>query len=168
VDGEGCNLDEAARRMRCSRSTAGRMLERARRIIAQALAGKAPVCIDAGEASNFASDAEPISQVGELAAAVDSPSEDALIAGMFGRAPYFAIHKETGSKAVTFIPNPGHNMKRGAAKAAVRYLREAGVCRVAAGRFGPDALQALAEAKIEPLLLHGFSLKNFQADYLKT
>lgn len=167
VDGEGCNLEDAARRMHCSRSTAGRMLARARRILAQALAEKAPLCIDAGEESNFASEPEPISQVGELAAAVDSQSADTLVAGMFGRAPYFAIHKEAGPEAVTFLPNPGHHRKRGAAKAAVRYLRDAGVCRVAAGRFGPDALQALAEARIEPLLLHGLSLKEFQALYLK-
>lgn len=159
VDGEGCNLDEAARRMHCSRSTVGRMLERARRILAQALAEKAPVCIDAGEDSNFASEPEPIGQIGELAAAVDSHSEDALVAGMFGRAPYFAIHNKSGAKAVTIVANPGHKKKRGAAKAAVRYLQAAGVRRVASGRFGPDALQALAEAKIEPLLLRGLNLK---------
>jgi predicted DNA-binding protein (UPF0251 family)/predicted Fe-Mo cluster-binding NifX family protein len=168
VDGEGCNLDEAARRMHSSRSTVGRMLERARRILAQAMAEKAPICVDAGDDSNFSIIKEEIGPVGELAAAVESDALESSIARMFGRAPYFAIYKSNGKKAVTFLPNPGHSMKRGAAKAAVRYLLDAGVRRVAAGRFGPDALQALAEARIEPLLLGHMNLVQFQKMYLKS
>jgi len=49
-----------------------------------------------------------------------------------------------------------------------RDLLDAGVRRVAAGRFGPDALQALAEARIEPLLLSRLSLVQFQKTYLRS
>lgn len=166
VDAEGCNLDEAAQRMRCSRSTAGRMLERARRILAQALAENAPICIDAGEDSNFSTGPESIHFCGELAVAVDAPSKEAFIAPTFGRAPYFAIFRDHGLEGVRFNPNPGHDKKRYAAQAAVDDLRRVGVCRVGAGRFGPDALRMLAEAGIEALVFSNLSLKDFQAFYL--
>ncbi len=161
VDAAGCNLEEAARKLNCSRSTAGRMLQRARRILAQAISEKALFCIDAGADSKFTTVQPQIGPRGEWAAAVESEAPDSLIFGIFGRAPYFAIGKP-GQPGFSFIPNPGRGLKRGAAKAAAQVLREAGVNRVAAGRFGPDALLALAAANIEPLLLNGLHLSDFQ------
>lgn len=166
VDGEGLTLDEVASRMDCGRSTAGRMLERARRILARGMAARAPICIDAGEASNFGTplpEARP-GLLGHLAAAVEADKPDAALAGIFGRAPFFAIASGSGAE-MPFIANPGCSKKRHAAEAAVRCLSEAGVHRVAAGRFGPDALQALAAANIEALLSRGLSLKQFRELY---
>lgn len=161
VDATGCNLEEAARKLNCSRSTAGRMLQRARRILAQAISEKAPFCIDAGAESKFSTVQPQIGPLGDWAAAVERDAPNSLIFGIFGRAPYFAIGKAEQS-GIRFIPNPGHGLKRGAAKAAAQALQRAGVQRVAAGRFGPDALQTLAAANIEPLLLSGLRLNDFQ------
>ncbi len=164
VDGQGCTLDEVARRIKVSRSTAGRMLERARRILAKALSAQAPICIDAGENSNFTSSKCEFGPIGELAAAVEADAADAPLARIFGRAPFFAIYQREAQQ-LEIIRNPGLNLKRGAAQAAVKVLSGAGVRRVAAGRFGSEALQALAKAGIEPLLLNGLQLKHFEELY---
>jgi len=160
VDGEGYTLDEAARKMNCSKSTVGRMVERGRRILACALSAKAPICIDAGEDSNFMPNACDFVASGDVAAAVDADTRLASVSRVFGRAPFFAVYEGPGS--CEFLANPGKNKKRSAAREAVAALAEAGVRRVAAGRFGPDALEALAEAGIEPILLSGFSLLQFE------
>ena len=164
VDAEGLNLDATARRMDCSPSTVGRMLERTRRILAQAISVHAPICIDAGEDSNFSSTRPLMHPTGRLAAAVEADHAETFVAGIFGRAPYFAIRSGVGSE-MCFMPNPGYSKKRHAANSAVQCLSEAGVQRVAAGRFGPDALKALAKARIEPLLLRGLSLTQFEELY---
>lgn len=167
VDGAGLNLEEAARELECSKSTAGRMLERARRILAKAIMDKAPFAIDAGLHSNFSIGSQERFPAGQLAAAVESDSAEGRISGIFGRAPHFAIHDPVAGR-FRFIQNPAQRKKRNAGKEAVRLLAEAGVRRVAAGRFGPEALQALAEAQIEPLLIRGLTFAQFTELYLQT
>jgi predicted DNA-binding protein (UPF0251 family)/predicted Fe-Mo cluster-binding NifX family protein len=160
VDGEGLNLEQVAARMGCSKSTVGRMVERARRILARALYAKAPICIDAGEDSNFTAKPGAFEGHGELAVAVDADRDEASVSGVFGRAPFFAVYEK--SKVRVFLANPGENRKRSAAKAAVDVLAKAGITGVAAGRFGPDALMHLAEAGIKPTLISGLSLSQFE------
>lgn len=172
VDGHGYTLEEAARRMECSRSTAGRMLERVRRILARAIERHLPICIDAGAKSNFSISnkaaetglIEPA--VGCLAVAVDIEHRNAPVAGVFGRAPAFAIYAE-GELDPVFSPNPGLTAKRRAADEATKALRSNRVARIVAGRFGADALKHLSDARIEPVVVQGFSLKQVEELYLK-
>jgi predicted DNA-binding protein (UPF0251 family) len=49
TDGHGYTIEEAAKKVGVSRSTAGRMLERARRVIALGIEKRAPMYLDASE-----------------------------------------------------------------------------------------------------------------------
>jgi|GEM_PF-1214261 len=167
TDGHNYNIAEAARKVGVSRSTAGRMLERARRAIALGIERRAPVYLDAseelileppesGEITLSELEAQP--STGYLAIACIDTKPATPVERIFGRAPAFVIVAEDGT-IPAHLKNPGSGIKRKAAHAAVKLLQAHGVRRVVAGRFGPEAIEALASAKIQPLVANGFSLK---------
>ncbi|MDQ8209344.1 DUF134 domain-containing protein [Coraliomargarita sp. SDUM461003] len=168
TDGHNLNIEDAAKKVGVSRSTAGRMLERARRAIALGLEQRAPIYLDASEDLILtppehlveSHNAEPSSQphCGGLAIACEHPHSDSPVERIFGRAHGFAMIHPDGSLRA-HIQNPGAKLKRDAAPAAVRLLKSQGVSRVVAGRFGPEAIKALAAEAIQPLVANGFSLK---------
>tara|TARA_B100001971_G_scaffold215155_2_gene258472 strand:+ start:1184 stop:1843 length:660 start_codon:yes stop_codon:yes gene_type:complete len=167
TDGHNLNIEDAAKKVGVSRSTAGRMLERARRAIALGFEQRAPVYLDASEDLILtppkhleSHNAEPSSQphCGGLAIACEIPQSNSPVERIFGRAPAFAMIHPDGSLRAQ-IQNPGAKLKRDAAPAAVRLLKSQGVSRVVAGRFGPEAIKALAAEAIQPLVANGFSLK---------
>jgi len=165
TDGHGYTIEEAAKKVGVSRSTAGRMLERARRALALGIEKRAPVYLDASEDlvlappqvdSSLAFDTQDAPHSNRLAVACPSIDLDTPIERIFGRASAFAIVSPDSS--LTLIKNPGANIKRFAARLAVKTLKSHGVSRVVAGRFGPEAIKALAEAGIQPLVANGFKL----------
>ena len=165
VDGHAYNIEEAAARVGVSRSTAGRMLERARRAIALGFENRAPVYLDALDSSVLkppqikdapvGSMAEP-ADVSGLAVAVKTENPDAEISRVFGRTHSFAIIGSSGY--IEFARNPGLRSNRDAAEKAVAVLQAYKIKRVVAGRFGPEALQSLGKAGIQPLIAVGISL----------
>lgn len=161
VDGHAHTIEEAAGKLGVSRSTAGRMLERARRSLALAVERRSPIYIDAARSSILAppqaDGAAATGAAGRLAVALDSPQVGSEVARVFGRAPVFALVDPDG--AVRYADNSGMGVQRGAASRAVALLRSEGVGRVVAGRFGPDALEDLGAAKIEPRLAVGMKLR---------
>jgi predicted DNA-binding protein (UPF0251 family)/predicted Fe-Mo cluster-binding NifX family protein len=161
VDGHAHSLEEAAAKVGVSRSTAGRMVARARRILARALEQHAPLYIDASDSGTIlttgAKRPPEGSGSGNLAFAVEEAGPHAPLSRVFGRAPYFAIVSRDDH--ITYLQNPGRRAKRQAASLAVEQLKAEGVCRVAAGRFGPDALERLGTASIQPLCVAGLDLE---------
>ncbi|MDQ8196020.1 DUF134 domain-containing protein [Coraliomargarita sp. SDUM461004] len=166
-DGHNLNIEDAAKKVGVSRSTAGRMLARARRAIALGFEQRAPIYLDASEELVLTppEHLEPNnyeclrpSNNAHLAIACASPQSSSPVERMFGRAPGFAIICPDDSR-LAYIQNPGTRLKRNAAAAAVKLLKTQGVSRVVAGRFGPEAIQALASATIQPIVANGFSLK---------
>jgi predicted DNA-binding protein (UPF0251 family)/predicted Fe-Mo cluster-binding NifX family protein len=161
VDAHAYTIEEAAGKLSVSRSTAGRMLERARRAIALAMERRLPLYIDAAKSSALSSPevgaAIASRRGGDLAIAVESSHPESAVARIFGRAPFFAL--PGGQGAIRYMENPGANVKRKAASLAVNQLAALGVGRVLAGRFGSEALESLGAASIEPLLVTGMKLR---------
>jgi predicted DNA-binding protein (UPF0251 family)/predicted Fe-Mo cluster-binding NifX family protein len=167
TDGHNLNIEEAAQKVGVSRSTAGRMLERARRAIALGIERRAPVYLDASEdlvltppEPGDSSYGEPSPQpcAGCLAIACDNKKLSSSVERIFGRSPGFVIVSSEGT-VLTYLQNPGANLKRDAAHTAVQLLKTHGVTRVVAGRFGPEAIKALATESMQALVANGFSLK---------
>jgi predicted DNA-binding protein (UPF0251 family)/predicted Fe-Mo cluster-binding NifX family protein len=166
VDGRGYQIAEAAEKTGVSRSTAGRMLERARRAIAQGIEKRAPVYLDASDDLVLEAPTAGKGRVQEtgtqrsssrLAIACMNKHEDTPVERIFGRAPSFVILSASG-KPFRCVENPGFGAKRNAARHAAELLEAQGVARVAAGRFGPEALQELASRDIQALVASGITL----------
>lgn len=166
VDGRGYLLEEAAQLVGVSRSTAGRMLERVRRVVAQGIELRAPFSIDAGEdlvlqpprVENAWLQTRHLSGSAEgLAVACDDVTPDAPVEKLFGRTPAFVF---VGRDATILgrVENPGFGVHRNAAKQAVGLLKAQGVSRVVAGRFGTEALHLLARHGIQAVVAAGLSL----------
>lgn len=168
VDGWGYTIVDAAEKVGVSRSTAGRMLERCRRAIAQGIEKRAPVYLDASkdlvlEASESGSACKvnlvPDSSQRLLAIACHGEAtEDSPVARIFGRAPEFAIISEE-AVLVRTLHNSGFGVSRNAAGKAVQLLASQNVGRIVAGRFGAEALRLLGEAKIQPMVASGLSIR---------
>lgn len=163
VDGHGLHLEEAAAEVGVSRSTAGRMLERARRAIALGIEARAPLYIDASEHLELDPPVRERSSVNEVglpglfAVAATQGDAGGLVSRLFGRAPFFLLVEPDGAIREC-IENPGMKSSRSAARKAVDLLLARGVGRVVAGRYGPEALAYLAEAKIETFLATGLTV----------
>jgi len=169
VDGHGLHIGEAAGRMEVSRSTAGRMLERARRIVALAIERRAPLYIDAFPDTRLSAptldpDKQSVESFGDgVAVALSENQPRAWVADIFGRAPFLAIAPH--GAGVGIVGNPGANRSRDAAKATVNLLVRENIRRVVAGRFGHEALAVLSEAGIEPMIAVGLRLDDALALY---
>jgi len=168
TDGHNYNIEEAAKKVGVSRSTAGRMLERARRAIALGFERRAPVYLDAseeliltppepGDESTY-SESQALLSTGSLAIACENTKPGSPVERMFGRATGFVIIDSDGT-IQAHVKNPGANLKRNAANTAIKSLKEHGVSRVVAGRFGSEAIKTLASEAMQPLVANGFSLK---------
>ncbi|EDY84615.1 hypothetical protein VDG1235_4247 [Verrucomicrobiia bacterium DG1235] len=163
VDGHGYHIEAAADKVGVSRSTAGRMLDRARRALALGIEKRAPLYLDASnhleldlpEERALLSGENP--QAGRLAIAVMIPETGSLVSRLFGRASAFVVLNDKG-EIEKCIENPGTNVSRSASRKATVALKKAGVTGVAAGRFGPDALEYLAAANIHALLAAGLTV----------
>ena len=167
VDGHALTIAEAAEVTGVSRSTAGRMLERARRGLALAVERRAPIVVDAGEDLVVANRPGPaarretpsaIREAGGLAIACSSIHPSAPVERFFGRAPAFAIWKQNGGRPRR-VANPGARAGRNAAPEAVAVLRKHRVRCVLAGRFGPEAIHHLADAGIRARVATGMTLE---------
>lgn len=163
VDGHGFHLEAAAAEVGVSRSTAGRMLERARRAIALGIEARAPLYLDASEHLELDStaaarvDLQRAGEGGLLAVAATQVDGGGLVSHLFGRAPYFLLVDSNGT-IQECVENPGTKSSRSAAKKAAAFLSGHGVQRVVAGRYGPDALTYLAEVEIEAFLATGLTV----------
>jgi predicted DNA-binding protein (UPF0251 family)/predicted Fe-Mo cluster-binding NifX family protein len=167
TDGHGYSIEDAARRVGVSRSTAGRMLERVRRAIALGIERRAPLYLDASEdlvleppakCDHTTSILPHETSLNYLAVACVDDRLDAPVESIFGRAPTFVLVPIQSDGPLTLIENPGSGVKRNAASFAVKALSAQGVTRVVAGRYGPDAITALANANIRPYIANGFKL----------
>ncbi len=163
VDGHALTLREAANELGVSHSTAGRMLERARRSIALGIERNRPLCIDAEETADFQikfDEIEPDSGQPPperiIAIASEDGDLDSSVSSIFGRARYFIIHNSVTTHT-TVLENAGAHVRRQAAQAAIHCLRQANVTDIVAGRFGPDAIELLAEVCIVPHTAKGVS-----------
>ncbi|MDF3127612.1 DUF134 domain-containing protein [Kiritimatiellaeota bacterium B1221] len=174
VDGRGYHLQEAADKMGVSKSTAGRMLERARRGIALGIERKVPLSIDAGDDLLLETSvirkgtAKRLVKKVEgscLAVACENVLPDSAVERMFGRTPSFVLVPEGGG-VPWLVANPGFGVKKNAAKLAVELLKNNEVVKVVAGRFGPEALSLLSKNNIEVLVSGGLSLGR-TLDYLQ-
>lgn len=174
VDGRGYHLQEAADKVGVSRSTAGRMLERARRVIALGIEKRVPLSIDAGDDLLLEPYSDRKDQILNLykeeactclAVACQNLHPDTPVERIFGRAPAFVLIHEGGGTPC-LVGNPGFGVKRNAAGFAVDLLKKHSVSRVVAGRFGPEALDLLARCKIHVLVSGGLTLGQ-TIDYLK-
>ena len=165
VDGHAHSIEEAAVKVGVARSTAGRMLERARRALALGIEQRAPVYLDALESSilqppDYNDKSTGVvaekTDVSGLAVAVSEQDVGAGISRVFGRAQAFAIVGSAGY--IHFEDNPGRRSKRDAAEKAIGLLKAYKISRVVAGRFGPEALELLGKAGIQPLIAIGVAL----------
>ena len=169
VDGHGHTIEEAAAKVGVSRSTAGRMLQRARRGLAQAIERQAPILVDAGEdlvvAARPDSAGTRARASGNLVAvACSSAKPEAPVERLFGRAPAFALRRG-GADTIVLLPNPGARSGRNAAVRAVNLLSQEGVERVIAGRFGRDALTHLGSAGIRAHVAAGLTVEQAFFDF---
>ena len=166
VDGRGYQIAEAAEKTGVSRSTAGRMLERARRAIAQGIEKRAPLYLDASDDLVLEAPGNGKGRVQEtgkqrsssrLAIACMNKHQETPVERIFGRAPSFVILSANGNP-YRCVENPGFGAKRNAARLAAELLETHGVVRVGAGRFGPEALEELALRGIQARVASGITL----------
>ncbi len=167
VDGHAMDLQAAAKRVGVSKSTAGRMLERARRGIALGMERRTPILLDSAEEGGgitlSAEKGEGEDGPGEIgfplcAVAADEPDLEAPVASVFGRACFFGLF--SGSmKDVEWIRNPGALLARDAARIATKFLAEHRVQLIYAGRFGADAVCVIRELAMHPIIVGGLRVE---------
>ena len=83
-----------------------------------------------------------------VAITVDSPSDNAPVAPIFGRCAYYAVY-DTDTDKIEFIPNSATMYPRGAGVQAAQQILSLGVQQViTAGIPGPNSSMILAQAGI--------------------
>lgn len=163
VDGHGHSLLDAAAKVGVSKSTAGRMLQRSRRLIALSIERRLPFFLDASEDLELQAPPSPSAESAGLggfrvlAIAVSKADREVDVGRIFGRAAFFAIFRSWDSDP-EFIENRASLAPRNAARDTIRMLSEHGVGRVVAGRFGSEAIELLGEAQIEAVVASGIRL----------
>ncbi len=175
VDARGYTIVESAQQLGVSKSTAGRMLQRCRRAVAQAMEARAPIFLDAGEGMGIAvADKGEREQAGRgqvvksgyLAVACYECTAGSQVSRIFGRTPGFMLLSQQG-ELLDAVKNPGFRAKRDAAKAAADLLKSLNVKTVVAGKFGEAALNALSGMGIRAVVATGLTVSE-AIDYLKT
>ena len=134
ADFEGLYQEAAARRMNVSRPTFGRIIESARRKVADAILNGKILRIEGGEIS--------IQQEGETKMKIAAPSRDGQIDEHFGHCKEYLVFSVTGKKLTQEATIPsleGCGCKSGIAVD----LAAAGVTHMVAGNMGAGALRVL-------------------------
>lgn len=134
ADLEGLYQEAAARRMRVSRPTFGRILETARRKVADAILNGKVLRIEGGDAT--------IGEEGELMMKIAAPSRDGQIDEHFGHCKEYLVFTANGKELIpepTIPSTEGCGCKSGIAVD----LAAAGVTHMVAGNMGAGALKVL-------------------------
>jgi predicted DNA-binding protein (UPF0251 family)/predicted Fe-Mo cluster-binding NifX family protein len=134
ADLEGLYQEAAARRMNVSRPTFGRILESARRKVADAMINGKCLRIEGGDAS--------VSQEGETYMKIAAPSRDGQIDEHFGHCKeylVFSVNGKTLAQEATIPSLEGCGCKSGIAAD----LAAAGVTHMVAGNMGAGAVRVL-------------------------
>jgi len=134
ADLEGLYQEAAARSMGVSRQTFGRIVEMARRKVADAILNGKALRLDGGEIT--------IRDQGETAMKIAVPSRDGLVDEHFGHCKEFVVYRVDGQKLVDepAIPSlEGCGCKSGVAS----ILARAGVTHLVAGNMGEGAVRVL-------------------------
>lgn len=134
ADLEGLYQEAAARRMNVSRPTFGRILESARRKVADALINGKCLRIEGGDAT--------VEEEGEANMKIAAPSRDGQIDEHFGHCKeylVFSVNGKTIAPEATIASPEGCGCKSGIAAD----LAAAGVTHMVAGNMGAGALRVL-------------------------
>lgn len=139
ADLEGLYQEAAARSMGVSRQTFGRIVESARRKVADALLNGKALRIEGGEVS--------IRKQGDVIMKIAVPSRDGAVDEHFGHCKEFLIFRAEGDGLVEeqAVPSPeGCGCKSGVASVLAR----AGVTHMVAGNMGEGAVRVLGSQGI--------------------
>lgn len=139
ADLEGLYQEAAARSMGVSRQTFGRIVEEARRKVADAILGGKALRIEGGEIR--------LPMEGELQMKIAVPARDGLVDEHFGHCKEFLIFRVEGEKLVEeqAIPSlEGCGCKSGVASVLAR----SGVTHLVAGNMGEGAVHVLGSQGI--------------------
>lgn len=140
ADLEGLYQEAAARSMGVSRQTFGRIVEAARRKVADAILNGKALRLDGGQIT--------IDEQGDQSMKIAVPSRDGLIDEHFGHCKEFLVFRAEGGKLVeeATIPSPeGCGCKSGVAAD----LAKAGVTHLVAGNMGEGAVRVLGAHGIQ-------------------
>lgn len=135
ADLAGLYQEAASRHMNVSRATFGRIVESARRKVADAILNGKSLRIEGGAIS--------IAEEGDILMKIAAPSREGLIDEHFGHCKEFVVFAMEGNKLIEekSIPSPeGCGCKSGVAVT----LAAAGVTHMVAGNMGSGAVRVLA------------------------
>ena len=150
VDFEGRKQEEAAELMGISQPTLNRILNSARKKIAEAVLNGKSI----GIKSNVMLKGDNV----RIAIATERGGLNDVVSNVFGRCRYFTIvDVENGIKRVDVKENPGFSQEREPGIAAAQFLINEGVEVVIAGNMGPNSSQILTNAGIKFYLVSGVS-----------
>lgn len=172
---EGVSREEAAKRMKISRHTFGRVLAEARRVVAEAVVRGWALRIDGGhyviessgaQNTGIGGDANRSQKCGsgketparvsreelnmaKIAVSSEGPTLEDRVDPRFGRAAGFVLI-DPQTQAVEYLDNgTSQALARGAGIQAAERVADAGAKVVLTGYVGPKAFQALAAAGIQ-------------------
>ena len=154
ADVEGLTMEKAARRMRVSRHTFGRILNEGRGIVADALVHGRALCIEGGtyKVTAAACDAAAFKEredMKRIAVSSEGPGLDSMVDPRFGRAGGFVL-VDSETMAVEYLDNGDSQvMPQGAGISSAEKLANAGVDVILSGYIGPKAFEALTAAGIK-------------------
>lgn len=157
ADLEGLSHQEAAKRMKVSRHTFGRVLAVARRAVAEAVVLGQALRIDGGDyaihgrkkqlspqpdaCQGTANKLEK--QMSKIAISSEGPTLEDLLDPRFGRAGGFVIYDPETKKTEYINNGTAQSMSQGAGIQAAETVAKAGVKVLLTGFVGPKAFQAL-------------------------
>lgn len=159
-DLEGLTNDQAARVMKISRHTYGRVLSEARRTVASAIVKGMALRIDGGDFEVLKKAPEPPSETAgdaqskkeelmeKIAVTSEGPTLDDLVDPRFGRAAGFIV-MDPATEAFEYLDNGSSQARsQGAGIAAAESVARAGAKVILTGYVGPKAFTALSAAGI--------------------
>jgi predicted DNA-binding protein (UPF0251 family)/predicted Fe-Mo cluster-binding NifX family protein len=144
ADLEGLYQEAAARSMGVSRQTFGRIVESARRKIADAILNGKALRIEGGEIA--------IRERGDTMMKIAVPSREGLVDEHFGHCKEFLVFSVEGSgPAATLLPEPTIPSLEGCGckSSVAAELARAGVTHLVAGNMGEGAVRVLGSHGIE-------------------
>ncbi len=150
ADLEGLTSEAAARRMRVSRHTFGRILAEARRTVADALVNGLALRISGGTYEVLPKRCFTNQEVHMLiAVSSEGPSLDDMVDPRFGRAGGFVL-VDPDTMTSTYLDNgASQTLAQGAGIETAERMAAAGVGVVLSGYVGPKAFEALRAAGIQ-------------------